>query len=249
MSLVSQEFLNVEAIRLLIVLLLQFLSSYLVQEGKLKVNYSRKVSHFGHLLTSVLINGIFLNYSIDYFIISGFMSSLQTLLFVEPIRKRVSLLDFLFIGIDRPEDRPHTVRLIFTQVVAMNVVLIGMAYIYQGSGLPLDLLAIPLLITAIGDGLAEPVGIRFGRNRYQVTALFTDQRYTRSIEGSLMVTLTTIFTFYFMKYLFTSGQFMFLIVTMPILMTLTEAYSPHTWDNPFLYLVGSTCIWLAVKFM
>jgi len=109
----------------------------------------------------------------------------------------------------------------------MNFVLIGMAYLYQGSGLPLDLLVIPLLITAIGDGLADPVGISFGKNKYQVTALFTDERYTRSIEGSMMVTLTTIFTFYFMRYLFTSGQFLFLIVTMPILMTLTEAYSPH----------------------
>ena len=249
MSLVSQEFRYVEALRLLIVLSLQFLSSYLVREGKLKVNYSRKVSHFGHLLTSILMNGIFLNYSIDYFIISGIMSSIQILLFAEPIRKRVYILEFLFLGIDRPEDRPHTVRLAFTQIVAMNFVLIGMAYLYHGSGLPLDLLAIPLLITAIGDGLAEPVGIRFGKNKYQVTALFTDELYTRSIEGSLMVTLTTIFTFYFMRYLFTSGQFLFLIVTMPILMTLTEAYSPHTWDNPFLYLVGSSCIWLAIHFL
>ena len=249
MSLVSQEFRYIEALRLLIVLSLQFLSSYLVKEGKLKVNYSRKVSHFGHLFTSILMNGIFLNYSIDYFIISGIMSTLQILLFAEPIRKRVYILEFLFLGIDRPEDRPHTVRLALTQIVAMNFVLIGMAYLYQDSGLPLELLAIPLLITAIGDGLAEPVGIRFGRNKYQVTALFTDERYTRSVEGSMMVTLTTIATCYFMKYLFTSGQFIFLIVTMPILMTLTEAYSPHTWDNPFLYLVGSTCIWMVISFL
>jgi len=249
MSLVSQEFRYVEALRLFIVLSLQFISSYIVKKGRLKVNYSRKVSHFGHLFTSILMNGIFLNYSIDYFIISGIMSTLQILFFAEPIRKRVYILEFLFLGIDRPEDRPHTVRLALTQIVAMNFVLIGMAYLYQGSRVPLDLLAIPLLITAIGDELAEPVGIRFGRNKYQVTALFTDERYTRSIEGSMMVTLTSIATCYFMRYLFTSGQFIFLIVTMPILMTLTEAYSPHTWDNPFLYLVGSTCIWLVISFL
>ena len=35
-----------------------------------------------------------------------------------------------------------------------------------------------------------------------------------------------------------STQVMFALVFIPILMTLAEAFSPHTWDGPFLYLSG-----------
>jgi len=134
------------------IILVGSIVSYLVKEGKLKVNYSRKIVHFSHILS----------YNIQYFVASGTISLFQILLFTEPIRSRIALLDFFFLSYDRPEDRPHTVRLAFTQLLAMNVVLITMALIYQRAGIPLDLLAIPMFVTAFGDGLAEPVGVRFG---------------------------------------------------------------------------------------
>ncbi|MCF6203524.1 MAG: hypothetical protein L3J59_07625 [Methylococcaceae bacterium] len=37
----------------------------------------------------------------------------------------------------------------------------------------------------------------------------------------------------------TSEQFILALAILPITMTLTEAFSPHTWDDPFLYLMGS----------
>jgi len=33
----------------------------------------------------------------------------------------------------------------------------------------------------------------------------------------------------------------------PIAMTLAEAFSPHTWDSPFLYLVGGTTTILVIE--
>ena len=220
--------------------------SYLVREGKLKVNYSRKIAHFSHILSTLFINGVFLNYSVQYFIISGTLSLFQLLLFSKPIRSRIALLEFFFLSYDRPEDRPYTVRLATTQLLAMNIVLIGVTLIYQYSGLPLDLLAIPMFITAFGDGLAEPVGVKFGRHKYEVMSLFTEKVYTRSLEGSSMVTLSTIATFVIFRYLFSWNQFFILIMVMPFLMTLTEAKAPHTWDNPFLYLVASKVIYFVM---
>lgn len=237
-----------ELARLAFIFATQYAMSYMVRAGRLRVNYSRKVAHFSHILSTLLINRTFLDYSIQYFVVSGTLSLFQILLFSEPIRSRVALLDFFFLSYDRPEDRPHTVRLAFTQLLAMNSVLVGMALLYRYSGLPLDLLAIPMFVTAFGDGLAEPVGVRFGRNKYEVTVLFTDRVYTRSFEGSAMVTLSTIVAFVVFRYLFSGGQFMLLIMVMPFLMTVTEAWAPHTWDNPFLYLMAGSVIYVVMMF-
>ena len=245
-SLQLPDWYSLEVLRIIFIITIGTIVSYLVKQGKLRVNYSRKIAHFSHILSTLYINGTFLNYSIQYFIISGAISLIQLLLFTEPIRLRVPLLDFFFLSYDRPEDRPHTVRLAFTQLLAMNIVLIGMTLVYQRAGLSLDLLAIPMFVTAFGDGLAEPIGVRFGRNKYEVMGLFTDRVYTRSFEGSAMVTISTIAAFLFFRYLFSWNQLMLLLMVMPLLMTVTEAWAPHTWDNPFLYLVAGPVIYVVM---
>ena len=35
-----------------------------------------------------------------------------------------------------------------------------------------------------------------------------------------------------------TAQFVVALAIIPIIMTLAEAFSPHTWDGPFLYLAG-----------
>jgi len=233
-----------ELARLLFLFVIYYSLSLLVKGGRLKVNYSRKVVHFAHIVSPLIVNRAFFDYSLDYFVRSGLVTLAFPLLFVECIRLRVPLLDTLFYSFDRPEDRPHTVRLAFTQQAAMYLVLVGLALIYLHSGLSLDLLAVPLLITAFGDGLAEPVGVRFGENRYQVTALFTSRTYTRSYEGSSMVLLATVFTLLALRDYFSLNQLLLLLLYMPFKMTLIEAYAPHTWDNPFLYLVGGLLVYI-----
>lgn len=239
----------VEFFRLLILFVIYYGLSLLVQEGRLKVNYSRKMVHFIHILTPLILNRALFDYSLDYFIKSGLTTLAFPLIFIEPIRSRVPLIETLFYCFDRPEDRPHTVRLSFTQQAAMYFVLVGMAYLYTYFGLNLDLLAVPLFITAFGDGLAEPVGVRFGRNKYEVDALFTSRTYTRSVEGSFMVTLATVGTLVMLQSSFTFNQFLFLFIYMPFKMTVTEAIAPHTWDNPFLYLVGGLLVLLVKLFI
>ncbi len=235
-----------EIIRMLGLLGIGLTTSYLVQKEKLKVNYSRKILHFAQLLSIFIINKTFFNYSIEYFAISGALSLVESLIMVEPLRRRSRFIAFMFLSYDRPEDRPHTVRLVATQVLGMTVVLIGVAYLYQFSGLPLDLLAIPLLITAFGDGLAEPVGVYFGKHKYKAKDLFGDRIYTRSYEGSSMVFFSSICALIFFSKLFLLNELICLFILVPLLMTLTEAYSPHTWDNPFMYLVGGLAVYLAV---
>jgi len=47
------------------IIIVGFIVSYLVKEGKLKVNYSRKIAHFSHILSTLFINGVFLDYNIS----------------------------------------------------------------------------------------------------------------------------------------------------------------------------------------
>ena len=244
MSLPLSDWPLLEVVRLIGLFAIQCGTSYFVKQGRLRVNYSRKIVHFSQLLSTLLINRTFFNYSLEYFFISGTLSFLESLIFIAPIRRRVGFVAFLFLSYDRPEDRPHTVRLATTQIIGMNVALIGIAYLFGISGLPLDLLALPLVIAAFGDGLAEPIGVRFGKHTYRTKDMFGDRVYTRSYEGSAMVFLTTVAALGSFSDFFSLNALIGLFAILPLLMTVTEAHSPHTWDNPFLYLIGGLAVYI-----
>ena len=93
-----------------------------------------------------------------------------------------------------------------------------------------------ILINAIGDGLAEPVGITWGKNKYEVKALFTSNRYTRSIQGSACVFITGVIVIVLFHNYFSPTQFIISLFAIPTVATVAEAKSPHTWDSPFIFL-------------
>jgi len=109
------------------------------------------------------------------------------------------------------------------------------------------LIFITVLIAAIGDGLAEPVGVKFGKHQYLVRALFTDRKYTRSIEGSLCVLFSGFLAVGILNEQLTSTELILALIIIPISMTLAEAFSPHTWDGPFLYLTGGVSTVLVLE--
>ncbi len=155
----------------------------------------------------------------------------------EPVRVRSRFISTAFAAIDRPEDRPYTLLWLSTQVLATYIVLIIMLA-WLASYEMTVLIYITVLIAGIGDGLAEPVGVRFGKRKYQVKALFTEKKYTRSIEGSFCVFLSGILAVALLQEHLEFNQFILALLIIPITMTLAEAFSPHTWDGPFLYLTG-----------
>lgn len=102
----------------------------------------------------------------------------------------------------------------------------------------LPLLMIIIIANGVGDGLAEPLGIRFGKRKYTTYALFTKKKYVRSYVGSACVFVTTFFTILAFQQYFNSIQLIAALITVPIVITLAEAFSPHTWDSPFIYAMG-----------
>lgn len=221
---------------------LEYINGLIVKYKHVKVNYTRKINHFALFFIPVILMNFFpYERSGMTMLLGSLLTLLSLLIFVNPIRQRATILATMFLSFDRPEDRPHTLLWLITQFMGSYIVLAIVSY-YLAQYDAIELLSIPILINGIGDGLAEPIGIRFGKHHYQTRALFTRKKYIRTLEGSACVFVTSILVIYYNHYPFTDLQFVVAITAIPILMTLAEAFSPHTWDSPSLYGVGGALL-------
>lgn len=246
------DFTIAQVIKFALYFAIWYLSGLLVTKKGVKVNYTRKINHFSLLFIPFILDFILkgtntsggnesLEEGILYSALGLGLGLLYLLLFLKPIRSRIKILDVAFKSIDRPEDRPHTLLWITTQSAASFLVMIPFTtYLMMIDRM--ELVFIVMLINGFGDGLAEPIGIRFGKHKYKTYALFTKKKYERSLEGSACVFIVSIIVILVHFTSFSSIQFIVAVITMPILMTLAEAFAPHSWDNPFLAGVGEVLI-------
>lgn len=211
-----------------------------------KINYTRKIGHFSMFIFPGIIYILFdVTSSIDKLIIAAASSIIFFISLSENFRKKVNYLMLSFIAIDRPEDRPHTLIWIFSQTFVGFFVLTAFALLWNYLHIPYELMYITILTTTIGDGLAEPIGVRFGTHKYSVKGFLIDKLFYRSYEGSI-----TLYVIAFSLTLIFSDNFnqlgkILMILLYPIIMTLTEARSPHTWDTPFLFFIGNLFVTVA----
>ena len=208
--------------------------------GGVRVNYTRKLNHFAVFFIPMALAPLLpYHATAGTLALSTVIFLATTLLFVAPVRRWVAVVDTAFASIDRPEDRPYTLFWILSQYAAASLILGGLFLAFRSLGRP-ELVAFPLLVTAVGDGLAEPVGVRWGRHTYRVPTLTGSGSYVRSWEGSAAVAVSTlaIVLLFASRGAFTTRQTVILAATMPAAMTAAEARSPHSWDAPMLYLVG-----------
>ena len=235
-------------IKLTILLLIQYASGSLVFYKGVKVNYTRKINHFALFFIPMFIDNIIpVQPSIELLIIGSFVAIASLIIYIKPIRTNSRLIQRMFLSFDRPEDRPNTLLWLTTQTAVGYLIVIPIVIYFFKIGYE-DLLLIPILVNGIGDGLAEPVGVRFGRLKYKTYALFSKIKYERTIEGSACVFFTSIILIIFFQSSFTSSEFICALIVFPIVMTLAEALAPHTWDTPFLFLFGYLTLYI-VKIM
>ena len=235
-------------IKLTILLLVQYASGSLVFYKGVKVNYTRKINHFALFFIPMFIDNIIpVQPSIELLIIGSFVAIASLIIYIKPIRTNSRLIQRMFLSFDRPEDRPNTLLWLSTQITVGYLILVPIIIYFFTIGY-LDLIFIPILVNGIGDGLAEPVGVRFGRLKYKTYALFSKIKYERTIEGSACVFFTSIIVIIFFQSGFTSSEFICALIVFPIVMTLAEAFAPHTWDTPFLFLFGYLTLYI-VKIM
>ncbi len=218
------------------------LAGTIVKRYNIKVNYTRKLMHFLVIFTPFALSPHF-SYEKNIFttIVSSLIAIVILILFSQRIREKSSLLEIMFSCFDRPEDRPNTLKWFVTQYVVASIVLIPISYYCKHVNKE-SLILIPILINGIGDGLAEPVGIAFGKHAYKTKAIFSSKEYKRTIEGSLVVFLSSFIVLLFFRHHLTSLQLIICCMLIPIVVTMVEAKAPHTWDAPFIFLSSGLLI-------
>lgn len=213
-----------------------FLEGLLVLKYNWKVNYTRKINHFFVFFSPYLLKIIFPFEESLYSQILIVLVGLSTLtIYLKPIRENIKIVGIMFAAFDRPEDRPHTLKWLFTQYLTTYIVALPLWLLFDRLG-HTEAIPIIILINAIGDGLAEPVGITWGKHKYKVKALFTKTTYTRSLQGSACVFIVSFLAIAVYYNSFNPTQLIVAFIAVPIVATLAEAKSPHTWDSPFIFL-------------
>ena len=188
-----------------------------------------------------------LHYSYYQCMWTSFFLNLGIILMCKPIRKLNNFIGYIskvaFLCIDRIEDRPYTILWFISQISSVSLIETPMTiwFVHQDK---FHLFWIPVFASGLGDGLAEIVGKKWGKHKYTIYALFTRKQYTRSFEGSFCVWFFSVIGICIGYTYYTLWKFIITITLLPILTTITEAISPHTWDNHFIFGIIWFFLWL-----
>lgn len=209
------------------------------KNGWFKVNYTRKIQHFAAYLVPLLSPpteplGILPHLWESLFVL------LMFLVLIKPIREASTFFMLQFNSLDRVEDRPNTLKWIVLGNMLPGLLLITIFKQVFETYLNLPLLASVVVFTvAIGDGFAEPVGTYLGKKKYVVPSWNLKNRYVRSYAGSACVYLFALLFLILYRGEFENPQeFWTAVILFPPVMTLAEAFAPHSMDTPIMMLVG-----------
>ena len=231
----------------------------------IQVQYTRKMFHIitqlslpmlayktYHDRKSRLGSHNILYYSLYQSLWSSFFINLGLLIMIKPIRKLDNIIGFFskvsFLSIDRIEDRPYTLLWLILQISAVSFIESPMTIWLIDKNM-FHLFWTPIFASGLGDGLAEIVGKKWGKCKYNVPSLFSDKQYTRTIEGSLCVYLFTTLGVLIGYQYFNLTQLLYALFIIPISVTIVEATSPHTWDNHFIFGIIWLNFWIIFDLM
>ena len=204
-----------------------------------KVNYTRKIQHFAAYLVPLLSPpteplGVLPHLWESLFVLFMF------LVLIKPVREFSTFFMLQFNSLDRVEDRPNTLKWIVLGNMLPGLLIITVFKQIFETCLDLPLLAMVVVLTvAIGDGFAEPVGTYLGKKKYVVPSWNMKNRYVRSYAGSACVFIAALVFLILYKGQFANNlEFWSAMILFPPVMTLAEAFAPHSMDTPIMMLIG-----------
>ena len=237
------------AIGLALLFLGKTLFSWVVLRFRVKINYVRKLGlrPWKKLIAFAVPLLITRGQSVvtDWIVLFSIQGLVGLLTESYALRRRVRLFAYAYVSWDRLEDRPYSMRYDQLEDILRFAIYLPFMVLFGKSS---AIILIPNLVNQFADGLAEPVGLRFGKHRYRARALWYDGRFwagnfVRSIEGSATVFGVTLLILLFYGSYFTPTQYLVVLAGLPLLMTVVEAVSPHTGDGPLIALAGCSYLW------
>ena len=219
------------------------------RDSRFKVNYTRKLQHFAaYFIPLALKPSASCQCSGPLELAWGdFVTMIGFLILIKPLRERCTFLMLQFNSLDRPEDRPHTLKWIIAGNIAPGLILLLFFRWLFAQTTQSELVFIIVFITGIGDGLAEPVGITWGKHKYSTRGCFSPRKYTRSWEGSACVFLSgMIFPAFQYQSFDTFQQLWLAMVILPPVVAYAEATAPHTMDTPVLMTLTGLILYAIV---
>ncbi|KAK1738517.1 hypothetical protein QTG54_010547, partial [Skeletonema marinoi] len=195
--------------------------SWVVLKYNIKINYTRKLGNLlkyfiGDFFPAYTSSAVSLTFAL------ALNQTLFTLMFYRRSRERFAACAYVFLSQDRREDRPDTLIFQVTEDIMRFAVYFPFKLLVVDVVGSKALIFIPIAVNNIGDGLAEPVGVYWGRHKYSTTALYHKGKFFTSYEGSACVLLTTFIVIAANYNAFNQTQFWITFSILPFLMTLAE---------------------------
>ena len=201
--------------------------------GKLPCDIARKINHVAALVGGALCFG-WLPESTARWTVYAVAAILVGLVAVVCLFRDRSPFRFAFLANTRRSDAPHEVFYFWSSWVVSAVGLVGIHLVWDD----IVVTRTAALLVGIGDGVAEPIGRRWGRHKYRVRSLAGGPPAERSVEGSAAVFVGCFFT---LLACFGTGVIVGALV-LAVVLTLVEAVSPHGLDNLTIPVAAALCL-------
>lgn len=195
--------------------------------------YTRKLNHLGIMLVTGPLLAVLPD---SQLLVSILVTTvLQVALYTVAAYSPRPMLHALAVHSLRERDAPRARFFFLMPMITTNVALVLAALLF-----PMDLVKVAFFTVAVADGLAEPVGLKLGRNNtYHVRDVIWGTVNTKSVAGSLTVSVCA---FGVAMLLLSTSQpisqsLLAVCAIYALLSTALEALSPRGMDNMILMLL------------
>lgn len=218
-------------------------ATYLREQREWRDGYTRKLNHMGHGLWAALTIA-FLPSSQLFPTITLATIFAAIIYVISACVSRPWYLRGIVRGSFRDRDVPREKFFFFLPLLLGNVGIVAAFALF-----PPEAVRAAILVVAIGDGLAEPIGLRFGASTtYSVRDLIFQKTNTKSLVGNAVIALSAFVVVVIMLYgQLPVWQIVLVGLGFALLMSVLEAVSPRGTDNFLLTITGSAYmngVWL-----
>ena len=206
------------------------LAGYLRQKG-LRVGYTRKIFHFLVFGTVAL-----LHWQLGISAVCLFGGACTVVVFFAVY---LGSGNMLYQALAREKDAPHQTYFILLPYFTTLLGGLISSFFFGSASLA------GYLVAGLGDAIGEPAGTLFGKHAYRVLSI-SSVPATRTLEGSAAVFLMSSISLFLTVAAYpqqTNSPMVFTIFLMAFICTLSEAFSPHGWDNASMQIIPSAMIW------